>query len=217
MMYQYILFDLDGTLVDSSEGILNSAHSALAAMGRMENDVKMLRRFIGPPLKDTFINLYNMDEDTANEATRRFREYYNAQGKYQCRLYEGIEDTLLLLKKSGRTLFVATSKPTVFSIDILKHLGIDVYFDGIVGSNLDNTRSKKCEIINYILEEYKITDRNSVVMIGDKNHDLIGAAQCNIHGIGVTYGFGDYAELSCEKHDIIVDSPYAVYMHVKGH
>lgn len=214
-MYQYILFDLDGTLVDSSEGILNSAHSALEAMGRTENDIQKLRRFIGPPLKDAFMNLYAMDESIANKATEKFREYYNDIGKYQCCLYEGIEETLSQLRRLGRKLFVATSKPTVFSVDILKHLGIDMYFDGVVGSNLDNSRSKKCEVINYILNEYKIDDKNSVVMIGDKSHDLIGAAQCNIHGIGVTYGFGDYEELSHEKHVAILDSAYDIYKYLE--
>lgn len=214
-MFQYILFDLDGTLVDSSEGILNSAYSALEAMGRIENDMQKLCCFIGPPLKDAFIKLYDMDESTANEATKKFREYYNKKGKYQCCLYEGIEKTLSQLKGLGRKLFVATSKPTVFSVDILKHLGIDMYFDGVVGSNLDNSRSKKCEVISFILDENKITDRDLVVMIGDKSHDLVGAAQCNIHGIGVTYGFGDYEELSHEKHDAILESSSAVLEYIK--
>ena len=214
-MFQYILFDLDGTLVDSSEGILNSAHSALEAMGKTENDIQKLRRFIGPPLKDAFIKLYDMEENTASEAVKKFREYYNTKGKYQCCLYDGIEEMLSQLKSLGRRLFIATSKPTVFSTDIIKHLGIDMYFDGVVGSNLDNTRSNKCEVISYILNKYKIKDLNSVVMIGDKSHDLIGAAQCNIHGIGVTYGFGDYDELFNEKHDVILESSIAVLDYIK--
>lgn len=215
-MYKYLLFDLDGTLVDTSEGILKSAQFALREMGIEEPDINRLKHFIGPPLKDTFINMYRMSDLKAVEATAAFRRYYNQEGKFQCRLYDGITDMLHKLKESGYSLFVATSKPTVFSRDILKFLNIECYFEGIVGSNLDNTRSKKVEIIQYILTEYGIEDKSQVVMIGDKSHDLIGAVQAGVSGVGVSFGFGTKEELCSVSHRIIVDSAEELFEYLEN-
>ena len=214
-MYQYILFDLDGTLADTSEGILNSAQYSLKQCGIAEADRNKLKKFIGPPLKDTFMKLYSMDEEQATEATAKFREFYNEHGKYQCKLYNGTEHLLKSLKEHGATLIVATSKPTVFSEEILSFLKIDQYFDGIIGSNLDNTRSKKGEIIGYILQEYNISDKKSAVMIGDKSQDLTGAFQCGISAIGVTYGFGTLEELSSVTSEAILNSPSSILTYLE--
>ncbi len=205
-MYNYVLFDLDGTLVDSSEGILNSAQYALNQCGVKEDNIERLKVFIGPPLKETFIAVYGMSEEQATHACNVFRMYYSEKGKLQCHLYDDIVTMLSTLKKSGKTLIVATSKPTVFSQDILDRLQISQFFDDIVGSNMDNSRSKKSEIINYILEKYRIEDKSQVVMVGDKSHDLIGASQCGISAIGVSYGFGTVEELLGEPHEKIVDT-----------
>ena len=206
-MYKYLLFDLDGTLVDTSEGIINSAKYSLAKCGITENDSNRLKQFIGPPLKETFATVYSMENELAVYATNEFRNFYNKKGKYQCRLYTGISNMLLQLNKLKYTLIVATSKPTVFSIDILTHLEINHFFDSIVGSNLDNTRSKKAEIIDTILRKYKITNKSNTVMIGDKSQDLLGAEACGISGIAVSYGFGSVEELVSVQSEKIVHSP----------
>lgn len=202
-----LLFDLDGTLVDTSEGILNSAKYALDRLGIVERDPDMLYQFIGPPLKDTFLTQYGLDDTTSTKAVETFREYYRETGIHQCRLYRGIPETLKSLRSSGFRLFVATSKPTLFSETILNTLGIAQEFQEIVGSNLDNTRSRKCEIIQHILDANSEFIQNAFVMIGDKSQDLIGAQQCGIPAIGVTYGFGTYDELNQHSHIAIVASP----------
>lgn len=215
-MYKYLLFDLDGTLVDTSDGILKSAQCGLREMGIDVPDISGLRHFIGPPLKDTFINMYHMSDLEAVKATAAFRRYYNQEGKFQCRLYDGIVDVLHKLKEAGYILFVATSKPTVFSKEILKFLNIECYFEGIAGSNLDNTRSQKVEIIQYILTEYGIKDKSQVVMIGDKSHDLIGAVQAGVSGIGVSFGFGTKEELNSVPHEMIVDSAEELFEYLEN-
>lgn len=204
---KYLLFDLDGTIADTEEGILSSVKYALNELKIDEPDITRLKQFIGPPLKSTFQLLYDLDDKSANTATTIFREYYAKDGKYQCKLYDGMLATLQLLKDRGYVLFIATSKPTVFANDIANHLGVNSFFEEIVGSNLDNTRSKKADIIQYILDKYGIEEKNEVVMIGDKSHDLIGAMQCNIKGIGVTFGYGTRDELNSCQHEALINSP----------
>lgn len=202
-----LLFDLDGTLVNTSEGILNSAKYALDRLGIIERDPDRLNQFIGPPLKDTFLMQYGFDEPAATRAVETFREYYRETGIRQCQLYPGIPEVLAKLRSSGFRLFVATSKPTYFSEIILNALGVAQEFQEIVGSNLDNTRSRKSEIIQYILDAYSEFSQNSFVMIGDKSQDLKGAEQCNIPAVGVMYGFGTFDELNAHPHLALVASP----------
>lgn len=198
------LFDLDGTLVDTSEGILNSIQKTITTLNLSPKSVDELRFFIGPPLKEAFEKLYGMAEDDAKNAVTTFREFYKAGDNLVCCPYEGMSDLLDKLKTSGHQLFVATSKPTVFAEAILDKFELSQYFDAIIGSNLDNTRSTKAEVINYILDNYDVLD--NVYMIGDKAQDLIGALKCNLPGIGVTYGFGTREELESVQNLIIVDS-----------
>lgn len=189
-MDHYIIFDLDGTVVDSGEGIIASAKYALTQLGIEEDDASKLKQFVGPPLVSTFQSVYQFAEEDAIKAAKIFREYYDRQGKYQCTLYEGMEEVLARLFSENRTLIIATSKPTNFAKDIADYLGIVSYFDVIVGSNLDNTRSKKCDILDYIIEKFKISSLQEAVMIGDTVHDKIGAELVGIPFLGVTYGYG---------------------------
>lgn len=203
-MKKTFLFDLDGTLVDTSEGILNSIQKTIKALNLEQKTDEQLRCFIGPPLKDAFEKLYKMNADEAKNAVSVFRDFYKAGDKLVCCPYEGMKELLSSLKNNGDQLFVATSKPTLFAEEILKTHGMDVYFDAIVGSNLDNTRSTKAEVITYILENYDVS--SSVFMIGDKAQDLIGALECGLNGIGVTYGFGTREELEGVDHLLITDT-----------
>lgn len=207
---KYVLFDLDGTLVDTGEGILTSIRHAFDVLGYTGMDEKEMQCFIGPPLKEAFIAHCGFSEEKASETVKIFREHYARVGKNICEPYEGIRECLSRLQAAGLLLFVATSKPTVFAKDILDRFDLSKYFCDVVGSNLDNTRSKKSEVISYILDTHEITALDETVMIGDKAQDLIGAKQCGLSGLGVTYGFGSVEELSGEPHLALLPTPAAV-------
>lgn len=200
-----VLFDLDGTLVDTSEGIIKGIEEVEKRMDFdiLPYDVK--KSFIGPPLFDSFKSHYQIGDDIAGESVRLFREYYSRQGKYECSLYFGMTETLELIKEHNIRLFVATSKPTEFAYDIINYLGLRDCFLEIIGSNLDNTRSKKEQIIRFILNKYQCVN-DKTVMVGDKKQDIYGAKVNNIHSIGVSYGFGSFDEISCSSPDAIADN-----------
>ncbi|MBJ7986594.1 HAD hydrolase-like protein [Bacillus cereus] len=165
-MYTTFLFDLDGTLTDPKEGIINSVLYALEKIGIEEVNISELDSFIGPP-----ILLEN-------------------------KVYDGIPTLLQELKDAGNRLFVATSKPTVFAKQVIEHFQLTSFFEEIVGSNLDGTRIKKEEIIAHILQTNEELQKEEMVMIGDRKHDVIGANSNGIASIGVLYGYGNENELS---------------------
>lgn len=204
-MFKYILFDLDGTLTNSKEGITKSVKYALNKFNIHVNDLDSLEKFIGPPLKDSFMEYYNFDENKAEEAVKYYREYFSEKGLFENEVYPNIESMLAKLKETGLHLIVATSKPTVFSEKILDHFNLTKFFDAIVGSTLDGSRSKKSDVIKFALEENKINS-NEALMIGDREHDIIGAAKNNLASMGVTYGFGSYDELKKAGASYIVDT-----------
>ncbi|MDF2938701.1 MAG: phosphoglycolate phosphatase [Paenibacillaceae bacterium] len=192
--YTAVLFDLDGTLTDPKTGITKGVQYALAKAQITVEDLDTLECFIGPPLTVSFSEFYGFSDADAQAAVAAYREYYSVTGLYENLLYDGIRELLELLKAQGRKLIVATSKPTVFSQTILEHFQIASYFDHIVGSNLDGTLSEKAEIIAHILEHNQL-DKSSVVMIGDRKFDIIGAHANKIDSIAVGFGYGSEAEL----------------------
>ena len=193
--YKIILFDLDGTLSDPKEGITKSVQYALRKFGVDEPDLDKLECFIGPPLKVSFSDYYHFDEEKAEKAIGFYRERFTEKGMFENVLYEEIPSLLTSLKEQGYILVVATSKPTVYAEEILKHFQIDRFFEKIVGSNLDGTMSAKAEIIQYIINHYSGQQLSDFIMIGDRKHDIIGANQCGIDSVGVTYGYGSLKEL----------------------
>jgi phosphoglycolate phosphatase len=200
------LFDLDGTLTNSKEGITKSVQYALEKYDILIKDLDLLEKFVGPPLKDSFIEYYKFEEEQALQAIEYYREYFKKKGMFENSVYEHIELLLSKLKTKGFKLIVATSKPTEFAVQILRHFNLDIYFDCIIGSNLDGTRSKKGEIINFIINKFNINDFQEVLMVGDRKHDIIGAKENNIDSMGVTYGYGSLEELKDAKATYIVDS-----------
>ena len=134
LKYKYILFDLDGTLTDPKEGITKSVQYALKKYVILIENLDLLENFIGPPLKDSFMEYYNFSEDQASQAIEYYREYFKEKGIFQNKVYEHMEELLSKLKKLGLILIVATSKPTVFAEEILRHFNLDVYFELIIGS-----------------------------------------------------------------------------------
>ena len=195
MKKQYLLFDLDGTLTDSVEGISNSVLYALEYYGIYEKDMEKVRSFIGPPLKETFRKAYGFDEERAEEAVWKYREYFAEKGLLENTVYPGIPELLEKLRDAGDTLLVATSKPTVYTKRILEHFDLMKYFVDVQGSNLDGSRAEKDEVIAYVLAANRISDKSSAVMIGDRKHDILGGKKCGLDTIGVLYGFGSRQEL----------------------
>lgn len=215
-MYQYVLFDLDGTLTDSVLGITNSVMYALEQFGIREEDRTKLYKFIGPPLRDSFAEFYGFDETQIEAAVRYYQERYGTKGVYENEVYDGIEELLKTLKKHGCSLIVATSKPEKFAIEIIKYFHLDSYFDLVVGATMDHTRNKKAEVIDYVLKEAKITDRSKAVMIGDREHDIIGAKEMHLDSIGVLYGYGTKEELMEAGATYIAKDPADVIPYVLG-
>lgn len=194
-MYHTILFDLDGTLTDPGEGITNSVAYALEKWNIYVENRTELYSFIGPPLKDSFMDFYSFSEEQAEQAVACYREYFQDRGIFENVVYEGVEEMLKTLKASGRKVILATSKPEEFAVRILEHFHLAAYFDFIGGASMDGTRVKKADVISYALKESKVTDLSGTVMIGDRKHDILGAAQAGLDSIGVLYGYGDEAEL----------------------
>ena len=203
-MFSTILFDLDGTLTDPGEGITNSVAYALERFGFSVPERECLYPFIGPPLRDSFMKYYGMDMAQADAATATYREYFSAKGWQENVVYDGIEGLLNKLHKAGKRLIVATSKPEVFAREILRYFNLTEYFYYAAGANLDGTLTDKAEVIAYALKEGGVTDKSTVVMIGDREHDIIGAKKNGVDSIGVLYGYGSREELETAGADCIV-------------
>lgn len=192
---EYILFDLDGTVVNSGKGIINSVIYAAESFGIKINRPEELRKFVGPPLKDSIISYFDFDSQKAEEMVLKYREHYGEKGIFECELYPGIKELLCDLAKAGKKPAIATTKPTYFAEKILSHLGVAQYFVKIAGSNLDGSRQDKHEVIEYCIKSLGIADRTAVIMIGDRKYDIEGAEKSEIDVIGVSYGFGELSEL----------------------
>ena len=187
-MEKIILFDLDGTLTDPKEGITKSVQHALRAYGIEVEELDKLCPFIGPPLTDSFIEFYGFTEKDAREAIPVFHEYFVKQGMFENKVYPGIKEMLNRLREAGYTLAVATSKPEVFAEQILKHFGLLSCFKLVGGADMEETRVRKGDVIEYTLNRLKADpEENPVIMVGDRRHDVEGAAKHGISCVGVLY------------------------------
>ena len=195
MRYTKVLFDLDGTLTDPAIGITDSIMYALKKFGMSVNDRSELYRFIGPPLLESFEKFCGLSHDDARLAVKYYREYYSVDGMFENSVYEGMDNMLYKLKHAGCDLYVATSKPEVYAVEILEHYGLAKYFTHIAGSELDGTRVKKEDVIEYSLGLNNIDDLENTVMIGDRKYDIVGAKKCGLKSIGVLFGYGSRQEL----------------------
>lgn len=194
-MWQYILFDLDGTLIDPMVGITKSVQYALADQGIHVQDLNELCPFIGPPLRDSFQELYGFDDAQADRAAAKYRERFSEKGVFENTLYEGVPQLLETLRGAGKDIVIATSKPTFFAQQILERYGIEGYFSFVSGSEMNGSRSKKADVIRYALENCGVDDAKEAVMIGDRKHDIIGAQETGLDSIGVLWGYGGLDEL----------------------
>ena len=206
-MFDFVLFDLDGTLTDPKLGITSCVQHALEAIGQPEPDNNKLIPFIGPPLKEMFMSYCNVDEEMGEFLVAKYRERFSTVGMFENEIYEGIKELLISLKQAGKKIALATSKPQVFSEKILEHFDIKDLFDVIVGSELNGNRTNKADVIKEVIEQFgEEFDVNLAVMVGDRKYDVIGARDYGIKTIGVIYGYGGIDELTAAGADYIVNS-----------
>lgn len=191
----YILIDLDGTITNPKEGITKSVQYALRHMNVFIDDLDSLTKHIGPPLRDGFMEFYGFNEEEAEKAVVKYREYYGEQGIHENEVFDGMERLLTRLKQAGKYLIVTTSKPEELAVQVLEHFHLEHYFDDICGATFDARRADKEAVIRYALEKNSVTDLESVVMVGDRKYDILGAKAVGIASIGVLYGFGSEEEL----------------------
>lgn len=212
-MNDYILFDLDGTLTDPKVGITTCVQYALASFGIEEPDLEKLTPFIGPPLKESFMEFYGFDEQKAEAAIAKYRERFQDTGIFENQIYDGIPELIRKLKGNRKKLAVASSKPTVFVERILEHFDIRRYFDVVVGSELDGARTDKSEVLKEALRqlygenpEDMEKKKQNTLMVGDRKFDVKGAKEMGVVSVAVTYGYGPMDELKIAKPDYIVRS-----------
>ncbi len=203
--YTTLLFDLDGTLVDSGEGITKCAQYALAHFGIQIEDYHTLRFFVGPPLEDSFKDFYGFSSEQATEAVATYRERYFQKGIYEQAPYPGVTGFLQTLRDRGYTMAVATSKVQLQAERVVNELfpQLSPYFDHIFARDNACTLHTKADVINHGLEVMGITDRSGVLMIGDRKFDILGAKECHIDSMGVLYGFGSREEFEAAGADYI--------------
>jgi len=190
-----VLFDLDGTLIDSFEGIAKSAQYALRRFGINEENLENLRPFVGPPLVESFQKWYGLSKEQAIEATDIYRERYRPIGILECSLYPGVEECIRTLKAEGYLIGMASSKPEEFCRRILEHFGLLDLFDDVVGATFDRRIDTKEEVLNEVLRRWSDIPKDQMCLIGDTMFDLVGAKKIGIDCIAVSYGFGDAKEM----------------------
>lgn len=211
MKYKYLLFDLDGTLTDPREGITTSVQYALRTFGIEETDLDKLTPFIGPPLRESFMQFYGFTIEQAETAVEKYREWFRPKGIFQNSMYPGIKEMLEMLRENGKILAVASSKPQIFVEQILHHFGIYQYFTVIVGSELDGRRDTKEEVVAEALRQLKEsgmqeTVASKAVMIGDRKFDIAGGKEHGLITAGVTFGYAAEGELEEAGADFVVDT-----------
>lgn len=204
-MKKYFLFDLDGTLTDTGEGIMKSAQYALDDFGIKNEPEENLRRFVGPPLDASFREFYGLSQEQALKAVEKYRERYREKGVFESPLYPGIKELLEELSQKAQ-ICLATSKPLVFARQILELRGVERYFTHMVGANLDGTMTDKAQVIGEVLRRLENPPKEQAVMAGDRLHDILGAKAQNVESIGVRYGYAGKNELEEAGADYIVST-----------
>ncbi len=205
MKYDAVLLDFDGTIADTGEGIYDSVRYAVKAMGFDPLPEEVVHTFIGPPVFSSFKRALNLSDEDSAKAVEKYRESYMHGGIYRLSFYDGMEKLLNDIKKSGIKLAVASSKPENFIIEILKYLKISDLFDFISAPESDRAPESKTALVERAVKVLNV-DKSKTVMIGDRYFDIEGAKEAKVSSIGVTFGFGDRAELIKSGADFIADS-----------
>ncbi len=210
MKKDYILFDLDGTLTDSGEGIMKCVQYALEEAGITEDDEAVLKKYIGPPLVDSFQKVHGLTQEQALRAVAKYRERYNTKGIYENVMLPGMKECVAKVSQAGKKIALATCKPELFTDRILEYFGLTEYFDVVVGS-IDVTRKYKAQVIEEVFVRLAQLDKNftkeRAIMVGDRKDDVNGAKQTGIECVGVRFGFAEEGELEAAGADYIVETP----------
>jgi phosphoglycolate phosphatase len=206
--YEYILFDLDGTLAQSLKGVGNSIIYALKHFSIDAGGYQSLGKCVGPPLEYSFQSFFGLSEEDTKIAISKYREYYNEKGISECEPYDGIKNCVRRLYESGRKLVLATSKPEIYASKIIRSFGLSDCFIFEAGATLDGSRVQKEDVIRHALRETGITPEDRAVMIGDRHHDITGAAGNGLDAIGVTWGYGRTDEFDGAV--FVADTPEAL-------
>ena len=205
--YDFYLFDFDGTLCDTTEGIFNSVIYSLKCYGIEESDMEKLRFFVGPPLFESYKTLYNVSDDDANWLIAKYRERYKDKAAEESCIYEGVKDMLSALKGRGKKIAVASSKPKKFVDEISQYHDIYKYYDFVSAEDFKNNHSSKEDLINRCINFFGNPEKEKVIMIGDRFYDINGAKAVGVDSAGAVYGFGTEEELSKAGATYILNSP----------
>lgn len=202
-----ILWDLDGTIINSEEGITKCVQYALRAQGIDEPDLKKLLCFIGPPLDPMFREKYGMTEDEAWQSVVKYRERFDVEGIFECCLYDGVKDVIIEMKQKGYLLALTSSKPETACKHILEHFDLTPYFDVVVGSTLDGSISTKQQVLEELERRMALLciGKDEMCLIGDTKYDAAGAKAFGIRCIGVSYGFGTREEMLAAGAEVVFD------------
>jgi len=205
--FEAVLFDLDGTIIDPKEGIINSILYAVEKSGLVENHPETLDCFIGPPLHHSFQKRYQLSEDAAMDMVRKYRVYYSEKGIYECHLYDGIEEVIKELHQRGVFLSLATSKPTEFADQLMEHFGLDKYFSFTAGALFDGKRTDKKEVVAYALENIPPFKKEEILMLGDREFDIEGGKFHELKTAWAKWGYGEDDVVLPFSPDFILDKP----------
>lgn len=214
--YNYVLFDFDGTVVNTGEGILKSLQYSFREMGDEVPTRDELKKFIGPPVYYSFTRFYSIGEDKVGDYIKKYREKYKREGIYECELYSNMLPLLSALKDSGVILAVASSKPEHLIYDVADYLDITKYFDAIVGVKTDDSNhSSKTGLILEAMEKLNVSDKSQVLMVGDRHYDISGAKGAGVASCGCLWGYGNKEEfIECEA-DFVVSDPMEIIKLIK--
>lgn len=208
-MYDIVLFDLDGTITQSESGIFKSARYALSKFGIEETDEKNLRRFIGPPLYYSFSRFYGLEGEDGEKAVGYFHEIYEKDGYKDVLLYNGIKEILKEIRDAGKILIIVTFKPLKMAERVIEHIGIDSFFDAVIGPSQEMAVPNKTELINRAINLFESAGKKAV-MIGDRKSDTDGAHEAGIDSIGVLYGYGSREEFDNSTATYLVNTPWEI-------
>ena len=206
--YDYVIFDFDGTVADTGEGILKSLQYSFEQMGREVPDLSDLKKFIGPPIHYSFVTFYGVSENEVEQYIEKYRERYRKIGVYECFVYDSMVETLKTLRENGVKLGIASSKPIKLVYDVMEYLRLTEYFDAVVGTQFDDSNHPgKTDLVLQSMEKLGDKDKKRTLMVGDRFFDIDGAAGAGVDSVGVTYGYGSREEFMEHNATYIVDSP----------
>lgn len=211
MRYNYVIFDFDGTVADTGEGILKSLQYSFEQMGRAVPDLSDLKKFIGPPIHYSYVTFYGVSEEEVEEYIKKYRERYRKIGIFECFVYPGMRETLESLRKAGVKIGIASSKPIKLIYDVMEYLKLTEYFDAVVGTQFDDSNHPgKTDLVLQSMEKLGDADKKRTLMVGDRYFDIDGAAGAGVDSAGVTYGYGSREEFMEHGATYIVDSPQEI-------